>query len=1149
MNETGGSNHVLVIGGGIAGITAALDLADKGFTVHLVEKFSSIGGHMAQLDKTFPTLDCSICILAPKMVEVARHPNIKLLTYSEVERVERSADGASFTVKIVKKPRYVDETRCKGCGLCTEKCPGRAQNEFEAGLAERKAIYIPFPQAVPAIATVDENVCLYLTKGVCRVCEKVCPAGAVDFDQKAEELSVEVSSIIVATGYSLLDPSPLAQYGFGRFPDVLYSLQYERMMNAAGPTGGHIVKISDNSKPDRILFIQCVGSRSEKSERMPYCSQVCCMYATKQAIVTKEHEPEIDVDILYNDLRVAGKGYEGLVERAKEEFKIGYLKGLPGEVQRDPLTGRLVVRYMDMSSGEITEAQTDLVVLCLAMTPTEGFETLAKKLGIELDGFGFFESSNPLFNVKTKVPGIFICGCSQGPKDISHTVIQAHAAAAEALLRAVPSGPSVGSREEGKSEVSEGLSMAEPRIGVFICHCGLNIANVVDVKEVTEYAKTLPNVTYAEDLMYTCSKDGTERIKEDIVREKLNRVVVASCTPTTHAPLFRSICKEAGLNPHLFEMVNIREHDSWVHSHYPEEATEKAKDLISMGVAKAALLEPLEEFSTSVTPTALIVGGSVAGLVTAKVIGDAGFKVLLVEKSEKLGGRFLSEYPHIPFREVDVKLELEKLVEAIEEHNNVEVFLSSTATEFKGSIGNFEVSIQSNSGENRQATVGIVILSPDAMEVSPEEAYGYGKSDSVYSVPEFRRMIEHGGFKEGEAIGYIIYGGSERCYAEALDSALEVKKSNPSLNVYLFYEDIRLPLEGEKFYRKARDQGIVFIRFDERFKPRIYTEEGRKFIEAYDLTLHQRFSFPVDRIVISLPLEAPEENGELSSTFKVPLNDEGFFLEVHPKMRPIDFSSDGLFMAGTAHSPQSLTEAIMQGLAAASRALTPLVLKELTVEPLIAVVDDERCVGCGTCVSLCEYNAPRMVQSAPGRLVAEIDPMLCKGCGTCAARCPGRAIEAKGFTRAQTMAMIRAALAEPSLEGPKAVAFLCNWCAYAGANTAGVSRFRYPPSIRIIRMMCSGMIDPTHVLYAFMQGADGVLVGGCKRADCHYISGNLEAEVTLDKIDEMLKTTVIDPERLLNIWISAGEGNIFAEKVEEFTEKLKSLGPSPYKKR
>ncbi|UCE29162.1 MAG: hydrogenase iron-sulfur subunit [Candidatus Bathyarchaeota archaeon] len=1142
-------NRVLIIGGGIAGITAASDLEDKGFKVYLVERSPSIGGHMAQLDKTFPTLDCSICILAPKMVEVARHPNTQLITYSEVKEVKRSADGTFFTVRITKKPRYVDENKCVGCGLCTEKCPAKTQNEFEAGLMERKAIYIPFPQAVPAIATIDENACLNLTKGVCRVCEKACPAEAIDFDQKAEELSIQVSSIIVATGYDLLDSSPFTEYGFRQFPDVLYSMQYERMMNAAGPTGGKIVRISDSSKPKRILFIQCVGSRSQKPKRKSYCSQVCCMYATKQAIVTKEHEPEIEVAILYNDLRVSGKGYEELVKRAKEEFKINYLKGLPGGVQRDPLSGRLVVRHMDISSGEMREVQTDLVVLCPAMIPTKNHGALAKKLGIEVDEFGFHNSSVPLFDVATNVPGIFICGCMQRPKDISHSVIQAHAATTEALLRALPFSPLVEPKVEGKTEVSRVHSMVEPRTGVFVCHCGLNIANVVDVKEVTEYAKTLPNVTYAEDLMYTCSKDGTEHIKKVIVAEKLNRVVVAACTPTTHAPLFRSICREAGLNPYLFEMINIREHASWVHKRCPEEATEKAKDLVRMGVIKSTMLEPLEELSTSITPSALIVGGSVAGLVCSKVIADAGFKVLLVEKSEKLSGSLFSEYPHMPFRDVNVKSELEKLVKAVEKHGNIDVILSSKPTEFKGSIGHFEVSIQSNPEKARRFEVGVAIIAPDAVEMNPQGLYGYGSLDSVYTVSEFRRIMETEDLREHEVIGFIICGGSERCCAEALDSALIAKKSKPASNVYIFYEDIRLPLEGERFYRKARELGIIFIRFDEMSKPRVYMENKKKIVEAYDLVLRERISLPVDKLVLSVPLIAPEEADGISHTFKVPLNEDGFFLEIHPKMRPIDFSSEGLFMAGMAHSPQSLEEAATQGLAAASRALTPLVLGELTVEPRIATVDYEKCTGCGTCVSICEYNAPKMVQLDHGRMVAEIDPILCKGCGTCATDCPGRAIEVRGFTRAQTMAMIRAALAEPSPDRPKVIAFLCNWCAYAGANAAGVSRFQYPPAIRIVRTMCSGMVDPFYVLYSFMQGADGVLIGGCKKGDCHYIFGNLEADEALGKLKEMLKTTMIDPKRFLTLWISAGEGKIFAEKVAEFTEKLESLGPSPYKKR
>jgi len=439
-------------------------------------------------------------------------------------------------------------------------------------------------------------------------------------------------------------------------------------------------------------------------------------------------------------------------------------------------------------------------------------------------------------------------------------------------------------------------------------------------------------------------------------------------------------------------------------------------------------------------------------------------------------------------------------------------------------------------------------LSPDAVEKVAEGLYGYKALKSVCTVSEFRKSIEDG-WIESDSIGYIICRGSERCCSEALDSALMVKKLKPEAELYVFYEDIRLPLEGEKIYRKARELGITFVRFSEEHKPRVYTENGKNVVEVYDFTLHEQFCFPLDEIVISSPLVAPEEAEELSTTFKVPLNDEGFFLEVHPKMRPIDFSSDGLFMAGTAHSPQSLKEAATQGLAAASRALTPLLLGKLTVEPLVAVVDDERCVGCGTCVSICEYNAPKMVQSTHGRIVAEIDPILCKGCGTCSARCPARAIEVNGFTREQTVAMIKAALEKPRGDKPKAIAFLCNWCAYAGANTAGVSRFQYPPAVRIIRTMCSGMVDPIYVFYSFMQGADGVVIGGCKKGDCHYIFGNINADETLDKLSEMLRTTVIDPEKFLTLWISAGEGKTFAEKIEEFTEKLKTLGPNPYIKR
>lgn len=1148
-------HQILVIGGGIAGITATLDLENKGFTVYLVEKSPSIGGHMAQLDKTFPTLDCSICILAPKMVEVAQHGNIRVLTYSEVTEVQRLGEGKGFLVKIVRKPRYVDESACKGCRECIEKCPARVPSEFEVGIGERKAIYIPFPQSVPAVATIDKEHCLYFTKGICRVCEKVCPADAIDFNQVPEEVELEVSSIVVATGYDLLDPLLLPQYGYGKFKDVLYSLQYERLVNAAGPTGGKIIRPSNGEPPKTIVFIQCVGSRSEKEDEKQYCSQICCMYATKHSIVTKEHEPDAEVYVLYNDLNTAGKGYEEFFNRTTEEYGIKYVKGLPGEVQRDPDSGKFLLRYVDMgSNGEMKHIPADLIVLCPAVVPQGDVAKLAKALRVETDEYGFFKSADETLDVKTSVPGIFMCGACQGPKDISHSVMQAHAAAGEATSFARRP-PHV---EREMEYVEAPTDVSEPRIGVFVCHCGFNIARVVDVGEVVEYARALPYVTHAEDLLFSCSKDSTERIKEVIVEEKLNRVVVAACTPRTHEPLFSSVCREAGLNPYLFEMVNIREHASWVHPKQPEEATEKAKNLVRSGVAKAMLLTPLRELKVKVYPSTLVVGGSLAGLVAAKLIADVGFKVYLVSGTDELGGRFLNEYPEVPFIEADIRSRIEELVSAVKEIENIEVLQCSEVTEFKGSVGDFDVRIVDKNGLDRDLKVGTAIIAEDNVELKPKGLYGYGELEGVYTVSELFDIIQCGGAKDGEVVAFILCAGAREkrgrtycsvtCCSEALNSALSVKELNPNSEVYMIYRDIRLPLIGEAFYNRAHELGIKFLRYGPEEEPKVYQEGVEKFVEVFDTIINMNVKLRVDKVALAVPVMAPEKNHELSSIFKVPLNEHGFFLEAHPKLRPLDFASDGLFICGPAHSPQGLHESMTQGLGAASRALSLLMQEEVLVEPLYAEVDEELCVGCGTCVSLCEYNAVKIVERASDRLVSEVNPAQCKGCGVCAAQCPSRAITMNKFTGGQMVSAIKAALLDLDPSRLKVLCFFCNWCAYAGADMAGVSRYQYPPMFEIIRAMCTGRIDPLWILYALTLGADGVVVGGCHPGDCHYISGNIKAEEMLNRVRDMLKLTKIEPERVLDLWVSAGEGKILAEELDKFAEKLTALGPNPYRR-
>ncbi|MEM4466165.1 MAG: hydrogenase iron-sulfur subunit [Nitrososphaerota archaeon] len=1141
---------VLVIGGGVAGITASLELADKGFKVYLVEKEPSIGGYMAKLDKTFPTLDCSICILGPKMVEVSRHPNINLFTYSEVKEVQRSQDGSRFNVKIIRKPRYVDEVKCTGCRRCEEKCPVKVPSEFEESIGFRKAIYIPFPQAVPKIAVIDQEHCLYFTKGVCRVCEKICPSGAINFEQKIEEVDLDVYSIIVATGFSLLDPTILPQYGYGRFPNVLTSIQYERLMNAAGPTGGEIIRPSDKKSPEKIAIIQCVGSRNKKLK--DYCSQICCMYATKQAIVTKEHDPRIDVIVFYNDLNAVGKGHEELIRRAVEEFGIKYVKSLPSEVMWDEKTNKLIIRYVDLSSEEVKTVEVDLVVLCPAVVPREDSLKLAKIIGLELDDHGFFKSTD-ITSIDTNVPGVYVCGACQNPKDISHSVMQALAASVKAAERILSLKKYVEmpvQKSEARSSIWVGEVVQEPRIGVFVCHCGLNIAAVVDVKKVVEDVSRIPDVVYCEDLMFACSKDGTERIKEAIKKYRINRVVVASCTPSTHEKLFRDVCEEAGLNPYLFEMVNIREHVSWVHRKYPHEATEKARELIEMAIAKARLLEPLERAETPVTPSTLIIGGTVSGLVAAKTIADNGFKVYVVERGENLGSD-LEFYKH----DGRVAEWVLNIIKSLKQHDNVEIHLSTKVEDVKGSAGAFNIKLSKN-GLIKEINVGTIIVASGGGEFKPLRIYGYGEDNRIYTLTEFRKKLNGAG---GENIAFILCTGAREiegrmycsaiCCEEVLLEALNFKRKNPESNVYVLYRDMRLPVNGEKIYREARKSGIHFLRYSLSRPPEVYSKDGELFLNTYDTTLNVVFEIPVNTIVLATPILPSLENHEISSRLKVPLNSYGFFIEAHPKLRPVDFSVNGIYLCGLAYGPQRLEENIFQGLASASRALTLLMHGKIVTEPIVAEVNPLTCTGCGRCLNVCEFKAIQLETRPENILVAKINPFLCKGCGSCAVECPSKAITVHQFRNDQLLAMIEAAFRKPSpKDRPKIIAFFCNWCGYAAADMAGISRYEYPPTVEIIRVMCSARVDPLYILYALLLGADGILIVGCHPGDCHYLSGNLRAEDRVTRLRELIGALGLNPERVRIEWASAGEGFRLSKIIKEFTHKIEEVGYNPLRR-
>ncbi|MHC1604835.1 MAG: FAD-dependent oxidoreductase [Candidatus Methanofastidiosia archaeon] len=1001
-------SSVLVIGAGMTGIQASLDLADKGYKVYLVEKSPSIGGAMAKLDKTFPTNDCSMCILAPKMVETSRHPNIKLYSYSEVVGLE-GAPG-NFKVKIKKKPRYVIEKKCTGCGSCIEKCPTKKDNipsEFDHGMGTRRAIYFPFQQASPLVATIDKDNCLHFKTGKCGVCAKVCLAGAIDFEQVEKIEQVDVGAVIVATGYDALEPTLRTEYGYGIYKNVITAIQYERLMSASGPTRGHIERPSDSKKPKKIAWIQCVGSRSSKQGCYPYCSRVCCMYATKESFVTKEHDPDIEPYIFYMDLRAYGKEFEEYY-RKSDEIGVHYIRGRPAEVfETDDKD--ITIRYEDTYTGEIKEEIFGMIVLSSAIVPSKSNPELAKVLGIELDENGFFKErdivSAPMQSSRS---GIFLAGCSQTPKDIPDSVAQASAAAGE-VMDILPK-PEIKPVEQ--VEEIEIPKDAEPRIGVFVCKCGKNIAGYLDVDKVVEYVSSISNVEYAETLMFACSQDAQVKIKNAIKEHDLNRIVVAACTPRTHEGLFQDTIREVGLNKYLFDMANIRNQCSWVHSHDEKIATEKATELVRMSIAKARLLEPLSQGEIDVENSALVIGGGVAGMNAALALGDSGIKVYLVEKKDKLGGMLNNLTTLYP---TDVKAQevVDHFVDIINENNNIEVMLNTEITDISGYIGNFEVSIRDKEDKIK---VGTIVIATGTEEIDPTGIYCYGEGDKIITQLQLEQMLKDGTFpKDSKEVVMISCAGSRedegRTYCcrvgcgTMLCNAKTIKKFAPDIKLFILFRDMRsFGKQEEEYYADVQENyGVKFIRYEKDDKPVVTVNGDEITLKVHDMFIGEDIEFKPDLVILTTPTEGHGAR-DIATMLKVPMSDVGgFFLEAHAKIRPLDFATDGIYICGSAHFPKGVADAINQAVGAASRAAVPIFKKTVKGDAIVSDVDQDKCIGCGICVSICSYGAMAIEDGK-----SQSNKALCKGCGTCASACPQFAIKMPHFTDGQIFEQIRA---------------------------------------------------------------------------------------------------------------------------------------------
>ncbi|MHA2048893.1 MAG: FAD-dependent oxidoreductase [Promethearchaeota archaeon] len=1006
---------VLVIGGGIAGIQSSIDLADSGYKVYLAESTTSIGGVMSQLDKTFPTNDCAICILAPKLVLTGRHENIDILINSTLDQIE--GEPGNFEVDLTQKTLYLDQEKCTGCGVCAQKCPIEAIDTFNKGLSHNAAISVKFPQAVPLVFSINKEKCIG-----CGICEGICKAEAIDYELRDKKLKLHVGAVVVAIGFNEYDPAPLKNLGYGKYLNVITSNEFERILSASGPHAGLILRPSDGIIPKKIAFLQCIGSR-DKKHGIDYCSSVCCMYTTKEAVIAKEHMNIVNPTIFTMDIRAYGKDFDKYIERAKEEYGIRYIRRRISSILEVPDSKDLKI-YYETKEGKIIEEIFNLVVLSVGMQPNKTAKELAQKLNIELNEYGFCKT-NSFAPVETTRSGIYVCGAFASPKDIPETVIEASAAAGCVNVLLSEARNKLITKKDLPEEID--VSNQPPRIGVFICHCGINIGGVINVPGVVNYVKTLPDVAYAEHNLYTCSADTQTNIKQKIEENQLNRVIVASCTPRTHEPLFQATMKEVGLNKYLFEMVNIRDQCSWVHMHEAEKATAKSRDLLRMAVAKSRQLIPLQEHEIDVIHKGLIIGGGVSGMTAALNLASQGYEIFLVEKEDSIGG-FAKNIYHT-LENNNVQEFLGELIKEVEDNQLIKVFTKAQITSILGYIGNFTTNIvYSKNKKSIDLDHGIIIVATGAKEHQPN-TYKYGQDPRIISQTEFERKIfTTDDIMKLNSIVMIQCVGSRNeghpycsriCCSEAIKNALKAKEINPNIELLILYRDIRTYGFKEKYYNLAREKNVIFLRFDEEIPPRLEIKDKKLNISVNNPDLGDLELNP-DLVILSTGIEAPhEENEELAKKLKVPLNEDKFFLEAHVKLRPIDFATYGIFLCGCAHSPKNISESIAQANGAAAQAVKILCSNQIITSGLVATVIEENCIGCGTCVDVCQFNAIELIEKEIEfeditiiTKKSHVNSALCKGCGTCGANCPNSTIVIKHFGFEQISAMISALLLE-----------------------------------------------------------------------------------------------------------------------------------------